>query len=695
MAKYLVLLPLLLVQFVLVPRLSSGVEFVFNGFDDRPSPLLLYADASIRSRHLAVTNDSTVSLGRALYKAKIPTKTSNSSSSASPFFTSFIFAIPPLRNYQPGHGLAFLFAPSPGTLGANQAQHLGLFNRTNDGSPGNHVFAVEFDVFANPEFDDIDGNHVGVDINSLTSVAAHTAGYYPDTDSSAFVNLTLNNGANYQAWIDYANLTVTVSMAPAGVRKPKRPLLSIPLDLADIFFDEMYVGFCAATGMLVEGHKILAWSFSNTNFSAHEALITTNLPSFLPKNKTSFHKSRGFIAGVSVAVVLFVASVLAVTLIWLRISRRKRKERDEEATEEWELEYWPHRISYQDIHYATKGFSEEKLIGIGGNGKVYKGVLSEGTEVAIKCINQGSEEAVREFLSEVSSLGRLKHRNLVSLRGWCKRERGSLMLVYDYMENGSLDKWIFDCSEDMALNWEARVKILRDVASAVLYLHEGWESRVLHRDIKASNVMLDEEMNGRLGDFGLARMQRHSHLASTTRVVGTVGYMAPEVLVSGKAGPKSDIFGFGVLILEVACGRRPVEEGKPPLVEWVWGLMEKDELTQVLDERLRRCGSFSEDEVEWVIRLGLLCTYPDPEARPDMRTVVRAMEGPTRGEKYVDKLVEGMEASLLEKVKVKDRTTWSKYYGSRKRAHPTFEELRESLSSSVSLSSSDVIQEGR
>ncbi|XP_068660460.1 L-type lectin-domain containing receptor kinase VII.1-like [Aristolochia californica] len=682
----------LLLQFVLVPRLASAVEFVFNGFHERPSPLLLYADASIRSRHLAVTNDSTFSLGRALYKAKIPTKASHSSS-VLPFSTSFIFAFPPLKNYRPGHGLAFLFAPSPGTLNANQAQHLGLFNRTNNNSPENHVFAVEFDVFANPEFGDIDANHVGVDINSLTSVDAHTAGYYPDTDPSSFVNLTLNSGANYQAWIDYANFTLTVSMAPAGIRKPKRPLLSIPLDLADIFFDEMYVGFCAGTGMLVEGHKILAWSFSNTNFSAHEALITTNLPSFLPRNKTSFPKSGGFIAGVSFAVVMFVASVLAVTLIWVRICRKGRKERDDEATEEWEQEYWPHRISYHDIHYATKGFAEEKLIGVGGNGKVYRGVLMGGAEVAIKCINHGSEEGVREFLSEVSSLGRLKHRNLVPLRGWCKKERGSLILVYDYMENGSLDKWIFDCPEEMALTWEARVRIIRDVASAVLYLHEGWESRVLHRDIKASNVMLDGEMNGRLGDFGLARMQGHSHHSSTTRVVGTVGYMAPEVVQSGKAGPKTDIFGFGVLILEGVCGRRPVEEGKEPLVEWVWGLAEKEELAAALDERMRRRGGFTEEEVERVLRLGLLCTVPDPGARPDMRSVARALEGPTAGKTNIDELEEGTVAWLQEKVK--DGKTWSKYYGSRGRAHPTFAELRESLSSSVSLSISDVNLEGR
>ncbi|KAL6201444.1 hypothetical protein ACLB2K_025158 [Fragaria x ananassa] len=139
------------------------------------------------------------------------------------------------------------------------------------------------------------------------------------------------------------------------------------------------------------------------------------------------------------------------------------------------------------------------------------------------------------------------------------------MLVYDYMENGSLDKLVFDCDESKMLGFEDMIRVLRDVASGVLYLHEGWESKVLHRDIKASNVLLDKDMNGRLGDFGLARMHSHGDVLGTTRVVGTVGYLAPEIIHVGRASSQTDVFGFGILILEVMCGRRPIEEGKPPL----------------------------------------------------------------------------------------------------------------------------------
>ncbi|KAF5184592.1 L-type lectin-domain containing receptor kinase VII.1 [Thalictrum thalictroides] len=359
--------------------------------------------------------------------------------------------------------------------------------------------------------------------------------------------------------------------------------------------------------------------------------------------------------------------------------------------EEWELEYWPHRITCQEIFNVTKGFSDENVIGIGGNGKVYKGVIEGGVEVAVKRISHESKEGLREFLSEVSSLGRLKHRNLVGFRGWCKNEKGSLILVYDYMENGSLDKRIFECDEKMLLSWEDRLRVLKNVAEGVLYLHQGWESRVLHRDIKASNVLLDRDMNGRLGDFGLARMHDHDKAISTTRVVGTAGYMAPEVVRSGRASAQTDVFGFGILILEVVSGRRPIEEGKPPLVDWIWGLMEKGELVNALDERLRAKGGIDYEEVERVLHLGMLCAYPDPRTRPTMRQVLKVLDGTPSADESEG---EGMEVYLLDKMK--SSTMWSKYHRSlRHGAHPTFEQIRQSISSSLSLSGSDIIMEGR
>ncbi|XVE88057.1 hypothetical protein DITRI_Ditri19aG0037800 [Diplodiscus trichospermus] len=673
-----------------------SVDFVFNGFNS--TNVLLYGNAHIDSRILTLTNETAFVVGRALYRSKIPTKTPNSSH-VLPFSASFIFSMAPSRDKdtRPGHGLVFIFTPKTGIDGTTSSQHLGLFNLTNNGNSSNHVFGVEFDVFSNQEFDDIDDNHVGIDINSLKSTSAHTAGYWPDNiesssnsddDEQAFEELKLNNGKNYQVWIDYADSVINVTMAPVGIKRPKRPLLNVFLNLSDVFEDEMYVGFTSSTGRLVESHRILSWSFSNSNFSLSEKLITTGLPSFaIPK--TPFYKHRSFIAGVTVGSFFILVFIALFSLFLIKRERRRAKERAE--MEDWEFEYWPHRMTYQEIDAATKGFPEENVIGIGGNGKVYKGVLPGGTEVAVKRISH-ENDGMREFLAEISSLGRLKHRSLVGLKGWCKKEKGTFMLIYDYMHNGSLDKRVYyDCDESKMLSCEDRIRILKDVASALLYLHEGWEAKVLHRDIKASNVLLDKDMNGRLGDFGLARMHEHGRVASTTRVVGTVGYLAPEVVRNGRASTQTDVFGFGVLILEVVCGRRPIDEGKPPLVDWVWQLMMQGELLAAVDARLKVTGGFDVEEVEKVLHLGLLCSFPNPDSRPTMRQVVKVLEGknePSESE------TEDMEAYLLHNVRPRDMwVNFSQNFGSA--SHPTFDAIRQSHSSSMSLSWTNTLVEGR
>lgn len=591
----------------------------------------------------------------------------------------------PYEDTLPGHGLVFIFTPVTGIHGTSSAQHLGLFNLTNNGNAGNHVFGVEFDVFMNQEFDDINANHVGIDINSLKSSVSNDAGYWPDDGDESLKELTLNNGENYQVWIDYEDSLFNVTMAPVGMKRPSRPLLNVSLNLSQVFEDEMYVGFTSATGQLVESHKILGWSFSNEDSSLSDELITTGLPSFvLPKD--SIFKSKGFVAGFTIGI-FFVVCVLVLLSLFL-IQRKRRRYRKRQEMEDWELEYWPHRMAYEEIEASTKGFSEENVIGVGGNGKVYKGVLRGGVEIAVKRISH-ENDGVREFLAEISSLGRLKQRNLVGLRGWCKRDTGNFLLVYDYMENGSLDKRVFDCDERKMLGYEDRIRIIKDVAFAVLYLHEGWESKVVHRDIKASNVLLDKDMNGRLGDFGLARMHSHGQVASTTKLVGTVGYMAPEVIKTGRASTQTDVYMFGILILEVLCGRRPLEEGKPPLVEFIWQLMAQGQLVSALDERLRAKGEFSVQEMERVMHLGLLCAYPEPKARPTIRQVVNVLEGKNEGE---ESEIENMDSYLLQQLKSRDiLSEYSQYFSYA--SHPTFQDIRHS--SSMSLTMSESLVEGR
>ncbi|XP_062082659.1 L-type lectin-domain containing receptor kinase VII.1-like [Humulus lupulus] len=683
---------LLILLTLLLPLPSAlALDFVFNGFNDS-SKLLLFGNATVDSHILTLTNDTHFSIGRALFHLKVPTKRPNSSF-VLPFSTSFIFSMAPYKNVLPGHGLVFIFVPSTGLDGAVAVQHLGFLNRTNEGSVDNHVFGVEFDVFKNEEFNDINDNHVGIDVNALKSKKDHEAGYWPDDSDGKtetfFKTLNLNSGENYQVWIDYNDSLISVSMVLAGMKRPRFPLLNFTYNLSEVFEDEMYIGFTSSTGQLVQSHKILAWRFSNTNFSLGESLITTGLPSFvLPKDP--IFKSKGFILGTTAGG--FLAIVVFAVLAMCLIKRQRRRARERAEMEDWELEYWPHRITYHEIENATKGFDEANVIGIGGNGKVYKGILSPGkVEVAVKRMSH-ENDGLREFLAEVSSLGRLKHRNVVGLRGWCKRERGVFMLVYDYMENGSLDKRVFEGDdESKLLGCEDRIRILKDVASGVLYLHEGWESKVLHRDIKSSNVLLDKEMNGRLGDFGLARMHGHGQVPSTTRVVGTVGYMAPEVVKNGRASTQTDVFCFGVLILEVMCGRRPIEDGKVPLVEWVWNMMAQGELWTCLDERLRAKGEFDQEEVERVLQLGLLCAYPEPTSRPTMRHVVKLLEGKNE---VNDAETEDMDAYLIKKMqKGKFWNEFPQSFGIG--SHPTFEDMKDSLSCSLSLSWSNTIADSR
>ncbi|GAV76555.1 Pkinase domain-containing protein, partial [Cephalotus follicularis] len=288
----------------------------------------------------------------------------------------------------------------------------------------------------------------------------------------------------------------------------------------------------------------------------------------------------------------------------------------------------PHRYSYHELKQATNSFSDKELLGHGGFGQVYKGTLPNSkTQVAVKRISHESKQGLREFVSEIASIGRLRHRNLVQLLGWC-RQRGDLLLVYDFMANGSLDRFLFDDPKTV-LNWEQRFKIIKDVACGLVYLHEGFEQIVVHRDVKASNVLLDSELNAKLGDFGLARLCEHGSNPGTTRVVGTVGYLAPELPRTGKATTSSDVFAFGALLLEVACGRRPIEPKalaeELVLVDWVWGRFKDGRGLDVVDKRLN--GDYDEGEVVMVLKLGLMCSNNATTARPVMRQVVRILDG--------------------------------------------------------------------
>eukprot|EP01018_Ginkgo_biloba_P000263 Gb_15983 [translate_table: standard] len=418
----------------LTDHVSHTKSFIFNEFNDT-AKLVLIENASILDSHhvIRLTNNSYWMLGRALYPIPVQIKTNNTVFS---FSTTFVFSMVPPPSDPGGHGIAFIMTPYKSLMGAVAAAHLGLLNISSNGQPDNHLFAVEFDTTKNVEYGDIDNNHVGVDLNNLQSVEAQSAGYW--VNGNEFRNLSLKSGQNIQAWIDYDHLQnqLNVSITFVGLPRPKKPLISLKkkFDLSRVLQDQMYVGFSAATGNFVQDHYILAWSFT-TSGTTPPPLDLSHLPSFAPRKSKS--DSRGFIAGLTVASVVLLFLVIISVFHWFK------KKKNREFIEEWELKYWPHRFSYKELSIATKRFRDEEVLGSGGFGKVYKGVLpSSGLHVAVKCITGEFTEGMKGFIAEISSMGRLQHRNLVQLRGWCRKKR-MLFIVYDYMPNGSLDRMIF------------------------------------------------------------------------------------------------------------------------------------------------------------------------------------------------------------------------------------------------------------
>ncbi|KAJ6850915.1 L-type lectin-domain containing receptor kinase IV.1-like [Iris pallida] len=595
---------------------TSGA-FIYHGFSG--ADLSLNGMAAVDPGGLLrLTNNTRQSMGHAFF----PTPFSIAGRS---FSTAFVFAI--LSQYPDvsAHGLAFALSPSKDLVGALPSQHLGLFDATDSGNSSDHIVAVELDTVQNLEYNDIDDNHVGIDINDLRSVDSAPASYFTDTSAGAaagFKNLSLFGRRPLQLWVEYDGeaTRLDVTLSPVGVAKPPVPLLSSTINLSSFLADETYVGFSAATGAVTALHYVLGWSFSLGGRA--EDIDVSKLPS-LPLAEGAAMKQRHLL---HVALPTALLILILVVIVLVLMTARKMKYAEER--EDWELEYGPHRISYKDLYRATNGFADENLLGAGGFGRVYRGVLTESKlEVAVKRVSNESRQGVKEFVAEIESIGRVRHRNLVQLLGY-SRWRGELLLVYDYMPNGSLDKYLHDRPE-VPLGWSQRFRIIKGIAAGLLYLHEEWEQVVLHRDIKASNVLLDREFSGRLGDFGLARLYDRGSNAQITHVVGTLGYLAPELSRTRIATTSSDVYAFGAFLLEVACGRRPVELKTSGvelvLVDWVLDLLKEGAVAEARDRRMG--DDVAVEEVELVLKLGLLCSHPVPMSRPSMRQAVQFLSG--------------------------------------------------------------------
>ncbi|CAI0438483.1 unnamed protein product [Linum tenue] len=419
-------------------------------------------------------------------------------------------------------------------------------------------------------------------------------------------------GNKSDAWISYdsalRNLSVAVTGYVGNVSVIRR--LSYNVDLRDYLPEEVTFGFSGATRNQSAIHRIHSWDFVST------------LEEIVPLANGS-NPSRPIVGGLC---------LICIILYRKRLRRRFNGEKDDDGDDAEQEEVnrrmmdeilgkgtGPRKFTFKELAKATNNFSDShNKLGEGGFGGVYRGFIKENNEyVAVKRVSKRSRQGIKEFAAE------------------CYEKR-ELLLVYEFLPNGSLDIHLFKNKDvnSLLLTWEMRYKIAKGLAAGLLYLHEEWEQCVVHRDIKSSNIMLDSSFNAKLGDFGLARLVDHEKGSQTTMLAGTMGYLAPECATTGKASRESDIYSFGVVVLEIATGRKPAVVVNPEeeqrqqyaehLTQWVWDLYgDGTLLIEGPDSRLGK--DFDEREMERLMIIGLSCAHPHAKFRPSIRQALQVL----------------------------------------------------------------------
>ncbi|CAA7040628.1 unnamed protein product [Microthlaspi erraticum] len=383
-------------------------------------------------------------------------------------------------------------------------------------------------------------------------------------------------------------------------------------------------------GNATKGRVGIRWFCPSCIFQIESNLI------FYPNEYESDPPTNAGSGGDELKIILatvgsVVGFVLIVACLYILLTRNKRKEkqrREGKYVEENKIkDAQLLQFDFDSIRLATNDFSCDNQLGEGGFGAVYKGVLDFGEEIAVKRLSMRSGQGDNEFINEVSLVAKLQHRNLVRLLGFCLYGQERL-LIYEFFKNTSLDHFIFDTNRRMILEWETRYRIIVGVARGLVYLHEDSRFNIIHRDLKASNVLLDDAMIPKIADFGMAKLfdtDQTSQTRFTERVAGTYGYMAPEYAMSGEFSVKTDVYSFGVLILEIITGKRnnwsPEEESSLFLLSYAWKSWREGKVLNIVDQSLINTGGLS-NEIMKCIHIGLLCVQEKADSRPTMASVV-------------------------------------------------------------------------
>nr|URM60577.1 brassinosteroid insensitive 1-associated receptor kinase 1 [Gymnema sylvestre] len=381
-------------------------------------------------------------------------------------------------------------------------------------------------------------------------------------------------------------------------------------------------------------------SFANNNLDPLPVSPPPPISPTPPSGSSVGNSATGAIAGGVAAGAALLFAAPAILLAWWR--RRKPQDHffDVPAEEDPEVHLGQlKRFSLRELQVASDNFSNKNILGRGGFGKVYKGRLADGSLVAVKRLKEERTQGGElQFQTEVEMISMAVHRNLLRLRGFCMTPTERL-LVYPYMVNGSVASCLRERPESQApLDWPIRKRIALGAARGLAYLHDHCDPKIIHRDVKAANILLDEEFEAVVGDFGLAKLMDYKDTHVTTAVRGTIGHIAPEYLSTGKSSEKTDVFGYGVMLLELITGQRAFDlarlanDDDVMLLDWVKGLLKEKKLETLVDADLQ--GNYVDAEVEQLIQVALLCTQSSPTERPKMSEVVRMLEGDGLAERW-------------------------------------------------------------